>query len=232
MYSAILIFSLITVHVTAEILLYINVCGRRDPNLDQCIIDNINNLKGKLCDGLPELNIPSVKIYTLDKLVISDTSNTKIYIKNAQVTGLCDFDINYLHTDVEKLHFDFNLLFKWIQINATYDFDIRLLVPFAYKGMVYITTGMQIINVKKYVYVSKLKLNIDLKKYNAEYDFNDNTQLSQFREIIRNFVGNNQEEIIKTLKPILEETISKRIILISNDIVKEFTYEELFPDRI
>jgi len=83
---------------------------------------------------------------------------------------------------------------------------------------------------KNYTYVSKLKTNIDFKNYNAEFDLNE-TKLEQFNKIVKDFVGNNQEEIIKILKPVLEETISKRILLISNDVVKHFTYEELFPDR-
>lgn len=83
---------------------------------------------------------------------------------------------------------------------------------------------------KRYVYISKLKIDIDLKKYNAEFDLNE-TELGQLYEIIQDFIGSNQEEIIKILKPVLEETISKRVIWISNDIVKRFTYEELFPDR-
>lgn len=83
---------------------------------------------------------------------------------------------------------------------------------------------------KRYIYISKLNLNIDLKKYNAEFDLNK-TELGQFYEIINNLFGNNQDEIIKILKPVLEEAISKYIVSISNDIVKHFTYEELFPDR-
>jgi len=59
----------------------------------------------------------------------------------------------------------------------------------------------------------------------------DNSDLAQFYEIIKNFVGNNRQEIIKILKPVIEAEISRRIILISNNIVKQFTYEELFPDR-
>jgi len=84
---------------------------------------------------------------------------------------------------------------------------------------------------RNYTYISKLKINIDFKNYNAEFGLSE-TKLEQFNEIVNNFIGNNQEEIIKILKPVLEETISKRIILISNDIVKRFTYEELFPDQI
>lgn len=78
--------------------------------------------------------------------------------------------------------------------------------------------------------MSKIKLNLNIKGYDAKYDLNG-TEYSQLAEIINNFIGSNQEEVIKSFKPALEEAISKRVILLSNDIVKHFTYEELFPDR-
>lgn len=83
---------------------------------------------------------------------------------------------------------------------------------------------------KRYAYVTKVKLNMDIKNYNAQYDMNENSD--QLFTIIRHFVETNKEEIIKNLKPALEEIVSKRLILISNSIIKHFTYEELFPDRI
>lgn len=84
-------------------------------------------------------------------------------------------------------------------------------------------------NSKRYTYLALLKINLDIKSYNAQFDL-DNEQSGQLREIIHNFIGKNQEEIIKSLKPALEEAISKQIISISNGIVKHFTYEELFPE--
>lgn len=120
---------------------YINVCSRRDPKLDQCIKKNIDNIKNKICDGIPELDIPSNNPFFLDKLVISDTTNTKISLKNSEVLGICDFEIKYLHMDIDKLHCDIDLLFRRFQLNATYDFNIRLLVPIIQTELVYLTTG-------------------------------------------------------------------------------------------
>lgn len=121
---------------------YIHVCqNSRDPILNQCILENVNNLKDKICEGIPELDIKPNNPLILEKLIISDTANSKLYIRNAQVSGVCDFIVKYLHTDMDKLHFDVDLLFRKIQMNATYDFDIRLLVPIVQQGLVYITTG-------------------------------------------------------------------------------------------
>ncbi|KAL6255417.1 hypothetical protein P5V15_013752 [Pogonomyrmex californicus] len=241
MFVTVFIVTFIVNCVTAEIPSYIHVCGRRNPKLDECILENVENLKDKICEGIPELDIKPNNPFVLGKLDISDTPNSKISLRDTQVTGLCDFVVKYFHTDLENLHFDINLLFKRIQMNATYDFDIRLLVPIASKNPVYIITenveakvnmDMKIINKdnKRYVYMSKMKINLDIKGYDAEYGLN-NAELSQLNQVISNFIGNNQEEVIKVFKPALEEIVVKRILSLSNDIVKHFTFEELFPDR-
>lgn len=83
---------------------------------------------------------------------------------------------------------------------------------------------------KRYIYLSKMKINLDIKGYGAEYGLDD-ASLSRLNQVISNFIGNNQKEVIEAFKPALEEAIVKRILSLSNDIVKHFTFEELFPDR-
>ncbi|XP_029169744.1 uncharacterized protein LOC114939568 [Nylanderia fulva] len=241
MFAAIFTFALLVAYAAAAIPSYINVCGRRDPNLERCILDNINNIKPKICEGIPELDIPPNDPLILEKLVISETANNKLYMRDTKITGLCDFTINDFNLDMNTLHFDAKVSFGRLLMNSTYDFDVRLLVPIAQKGLVYITTDsvaadvnidMKIITKSgtKYMYLSQIKINLDIKDYDVKYDLNE-SDLGQLNEVIRNLIGNNQREIIDTFKPALEEIVSKRILLVSNDIVKHFTYEELFPDR-
>jgi len=68
-----------------------------------------------------------------------------------------------------------------------------------------------------------------MKNFKSQFENNDSDQL---RDIIQNFIGNNQKEIFATIKPALEEALSRTVLSISNNIVKHFTYDELFPDRI
>jgi len=100
-------------------------------------------LKDKICEGMPELNIKSNNPFLLDKLVIFDTPSAKLHFRDSKVMGLCDFIINTFHMDINKLHFDVDLLFKQIQINGTYDINLRLLMPVANKGQIYIITGIR-----------------------------------------------------------------------------------------
>ncbi|XP_011171045.1 uncharacterized protein LOC105203829 [Solenopsis invicta] len=243
MFAIVCAFVLIAAnYAAAEIPSYIHVCGRRNPNLDQCILENIDNIKYKICDGIPELDVPPSNPFVLDTLAIIETHNSKIYMKNTQMTGLCNFDVQHLHLEFDKLHFDVDLKFRRLQLNSTYDFDIRLLVPIVYKGPVYITTDnveakvnmdMKVVTKggKRYVYLSKMKINLDIKGYTAEYGLG-NMESSRLNEIISNFIGNNQEEVISAFRPAIEEAVVKRILSLSNNIVKHFTFEELFPDRV
>lgn len=46
--------------------------GFEEPNYDQCVSNSINNIKKKICTGMPELNIPPNELIIIDKLIIYD----------------------------------------------------------------------------------------------------------------------------------------------------------------
>lgn len=217
------------------------MCGRRDPNLDQCIKNNVDNLKTKFCDGIPELAIPPANL-NIDELLVVDAPKIKVYAKDSKITGLCDFTINSLRTDLDRLHFNFEVIFKGIQINTTYDLNLHILMPIAYKGPMYITIDNTDAKVDmdmklatkdgyRYVYISEFKINLNVQGYSYDFEMNE-TESKDLHDILIDFAEKNKKELLKIFKPVLEKEISKRVILISNDIVKLFTYEELFPDRI
>lgn len=240
MFAAVFVLTLVTAYA-AEMPSYINVCGRDDPNLNQCIVDNINNLRSKICEGLTDLGIPPLEPLNIKKLVISETSNSKIYINDVQITGLCDYVINSFTADLDKLNFDIDVSLNRIYLNGTYDIDVHILVPIAHKAPIYLTTDAASVKAsahaemankgdKKHMYVSELKTNIGLKGYDAKYGFNEN-ELGQLGQILGGLIGSNQEEFIERIIPSLEEEISKWIISIFNGLFKKFSYDEIFPDR-
>lgn len=84
---------------------------------------------------------------------------------------------------------------------------------------------------KDYVYLSNMNLDLDIKSFDADFSSFNDAEFSQLREIGQNLLGRNQQEIIRVLKPTIEKNITKHILRFSNKIVKNFTYDELFPDR-
>ncbi|KYN02903.1 hypothetical protein ALC62_06302 [Cyphomyrmex costatus] len=219
---------------------YFHVCGRKDPNYDQCITENIKAVKDKLCTGFPEINIPSYEPIVLDKVIIFDTNDVKLYLRDMKVYGFCDLVVNSVRTNLERNHFDLDILFRHLYLNATYDFDIRLLVRIANKGPVEATSenvrmkaGMDlktiIKNDKKHIYASKVNNILEIKSF--KHKFNDDTEeLAQLHSILNDVIANNKKDVIYAIKLAMEETVSKIIISIFNVIARS-NYEEIFPER-
>lgn len=83
---------------------------------------------------------------------------------------------------------------------------------------------------KKYIYISKINLKLDIKTLESKFDTNEE-ESSQLNEILSTFVGSNKEEMINRIKPSIEKEITEQLLKIGNNIVKHFTYDELFPDQ-
>ncbi|EFN85084.1 Circadian clock-controlled protein [Harpegnathos saltator] len=242
MFVATVTLAFVVAYVSAEIPSYIHVCGRKDPNLDECILKNVENLRSKICEGIPELNVEPLEPLYIDKIDIISTDNLKISVTDVYISNLCNYEIKYFHLDLAKKHFDVELLFKRIYINMTYGMDARILVPVAMKGKIGITSDnveakagidLKVINKngKEYVYVSNINLDIDIKEYKADLSSINDRDLALMRQLSENVISNNQQEMLRMLKPVLEDVVSKQIFRFANAIVKHFTYDELFPDR-
>lgn len=83
---------------------------------------------------------------------------------------------------------------------------------------------------KRYPYVSNMILNLDIKDFTSEYKSESLSE--QIKAILNDLLINYKKELIAIVKPAIEETSTKQVMHLSNGIVKHFTYEELFPDRV
>ncbi|KAL6428589.1 hypothetical protein ACFW04_007901 [Cataglyphis niger] len=238
MLSTLILFILI---IFFKIPSYINVCGRRDPNLNECVANNVQNLRDKICRGLTEMNLPSIESLNIDKLVLSETANNKIYLNNVQIIGLCDYIVNSVTIDIDKLNFIIDISFNQLSVNGTYDIDIHILVPIVYKAPFYLTSDdvrikgiiqaeLNTYKGKKHIFISELKTYVDIKRYDVQYNLNEN-EISQLGQIFEGLIGSNQEEFIQRLTPSLEKEVSNWLIQIWNNLSKKYSYDQLFPNR-
>ncbi|XP_011879799.1 PREDICTED: uncharacterized protein LOC105568603 [Vollenhovia emeryi] len=240
MLATLFIFALVTAHAM-EIPSYIRVCGRSDPNYDQCIVDNLNAVKYKICTGMPEFNVGPTEPIIIDKIVIYDTDSLKLYLRDAKLSGYCDFVVNSVHTDPDRLHFVIDITIKHFNMNVLYDFDIHVLVPLANKGLAIITSDNVLFkltldfkvatkNGEKQIYVSKANTNINITSFKYEFDESEK-ELVQLHQAISNVVDSNSEDIIRSVKSAAEKKISELVILVVNNITRS-NYEKLFPEKV
>ncbi|XP_011171038.1 uncharacterized protein LOC105203822 [Solenopsis invicta] len=227
-----------------DIPFYIRLCGRNSPNdvYGQCIKDNINNVKNTICSqGLPEFNVSPLEPIIIDKIVVYDRDSLKLIVTDAKVRDFCDLDITFINVHGDKLRFEAGALIKHITVDATYDFDIQLLVSLAHKGLIHVTTddlGVKLEvqlkevtkNNKTQMYISKTKSQIDITKYTFQFD-DEKEGLGQLHDILTKTINDNAKEIINKIKPSLELALSKTFMSVYNKVIYN-RFEQLFPDEV
>ncbi|KAL0101146.1 hypothetical protein PUN28_018773 [Cardiocondyla obscurior] len=135
---------------------------------------------------------------------------------------------------------EFEVLFEHLNLDSMYDFDIHVLVQLANKGKVHIATdkvkGKVVIDFKeatkdnvKQIYVGKTNTKLDINTFVYEFDDSEK-DLVQLHEVMRNTISENENDILKKVRPALEQIVSKTLLSLVNKITVN-RFEELFPDQ-
>ncbi|XP_011064370.1 PREDICTED: uncharacterized protein LOC105152043 [Acromyrmex echinatior] len=162
-------------------------------------------------------------------------------MRDVNIYRFCDFVVNSLYTDPDKHRFNLNSNFKRLHLNGTVDFDLRVLMQITHKGTsqiiidnvdikVEIRLANDTKNGKKYIYASKLSMNIDIKDFIYKID-ERRKELADFYKIVKDIINNNKEVIVKKVKPSIEKEISENVISVLNYVFRRINYEELFPEK-
>ncbi|XP_011705003.1 PREDICTED: uncharacterized protein LOC105460268, partial [Wasmannia auropunctata] len=239
LYNLILSFKLKQIFILF-IASYIHVCGRKNPNYGECIVDSINSARSKVCTGMPEYDIPPLEPVTIDKIVIYNTDNLKLSVEDSKIRGFCDFEIKSINISPDQLQFDVDFMLKHLEMDSTYDFDIRLLVSLANRGLVKVFAdnleGKLVIDFKietkndrTEIYASKVNVNLDVKTFKFEFDDSEKDMV-QLHEILSQTINDNQQDIINKVKPIFEKKFSEVVMTVANKIAYN-RKEQLFPDK-
>ncbi|XP_076172810.1 protein takeout [Ptiloglossa arizonensis] len=239
-FEELLIVAFVVVFANAEVPSYIQVCGAKNPKLDECVINSIQALSQKLKDGIPELDIPSSDPLTIDKVQIADMDNFKAVGSNIRLHGLPSYRINLLHLDLANRTIDIDVQFDEIKLTADYQVNVRILVPIAGHGPITMSTNdvkaksklkFKLVNHngKNYLYFYSMTIRLDVKDYT--FNFVAENFDKTLQEAVHEALGNSHQEILEATRPNLEKAISERCLEMANKICKHFTFDELFPDR-
>lgn len=113
---------------------YIKVCGRRNPNLNQCVINSVESLKPTLVNGIKELDVPSMEPLFMAKVALAELRDFKAFARNVSLFGLSKYNINDLEVGLEKKQMEIDLTFPEVRLTADYDVNAKILVPISGRG--------------------------------------------------------------------------------------------------
>ena len=120
---------------------YIQICGRRNPNLDRCVQDSVMKLLPKLYSGIPELDVPSLEPLDIEEIALANLKDFRAVATNVKLHGLSNFQVKYLQVDLEKRKIDIAIIFPKVIMKSDYDVAAKILVPINEKGPINIITG-------------------------------------------------------------------------------------------
>ncbi|CAD6236479.1 GSCOCG00008204001-RA-CDS [Cotesia congregata] len=211
----------------AQVPSYIKVCGRKNPQLNLCI---------------PELNVPAIEYLEIEEgLPLANSNEIKASAKQVKLLGLPGFIINNIKMDLNAKSIDIDVSFKEVQLEGDYDVTAKIIVPVSGKGPIKIdahdvtakvSIHYRLVNTKKgqRMHFPSMTCKLRIASYHSKFIPND-SQDATFSEAINSVINNSQQEILDGIIPSLERSISRKILELANKVTKNFTYDELFPDR-
>ncbi|CAH1399267.1 unnamed protein product [Nezara viridula] len=234
---------LVAVHhgAYAKIPEFIHVCNRNDPMIDQCILNSVESLKPLLLKGIPELDIPSLEPVRFPEIVIAKTSSFRAVGTDVVISGASNYKITSFKSNIPKLTFFIGLHFPYIQVDANYDVNMRILALILrgngplqsnntdINANAILKGHKEVRNGKTYAKFDALELKLKWKNYNVKLEnlFNGDRRLG---EAVNAALNQNKKELLDAILPTLERVVSNTLLDITDKITKNFTFEELFPE--
>ncbi|XP_066248169.1 uncharacterized protein [Euwallacea similis] len=227
--------------VSAAIPDYIKVCHRNDPKLPACIKESVEALRPVLQKGIPELDIPPIDPFRMQKVVIFDgvqIPNLKASMENLEVTGLGNFEISKVKLDVDKKIFRVAIKIPFLDMKGDYDFDSKLL------GSQVKSVGNIHANVTDIEGQAVMQGSVDEKNrlqfdsivcrfkvgdFNANMDNVLNEDLVLKQAVIQLLNNADKQQLVSMAAPYIEKRCSELLMKTSNKILQNFDYDELFP---
>ncbi|KAF7386009.1 hypothetical protein HZH66_011851 [Vespula vulgaris] len=224
---------------------YIKACKRHDPKINECIMNSIEELRGKLAEGIPELDAPAIEPLKLNQIRLlrgPTGARLDINLTDIEVNGPSTFKVRDLKANTDDVVFTFKVSFGKLNFQGKYQIDARLLLlKLAGQGeLVGNFTGYDsdvVLKAQKiyrdnnvYLHFERMKLNIRIGSANVYLSnlFGGDPVLGPASNEI---INANSALLLEEIRPVMESSLADLFTNVSNKIVKSFTYDELFPEN-
>ncbi|RVE47051.1 hypothetical protein evm_008333, partial [Chilo suppressalis] len=227
----------------ADIPPYIKVCQRNDPNVDKCIMNSVDQLRPKMINGIPELDVPGLEPLSLGQIALArgpQGAKLTAVVNDVKVRGPSNFIIEELTSDLDKNRFDFKLLLPRLDFTGKYKMDIQvLLLRLQGRGNITGTFKDYACNVtmkghketrgdEEYLQFDpfKVRLRVGQSSIYLTNLFDGDPVLGPATNRV---INENSQVFLQEISPVLERSLGELFREMANKITSKFTYKELFP---
>ncbi|XP_012538223.1 circadian clock-controlled protein daywake [Monomorium pharaonis] len=227
----------------AEIPPYMKICNRKDPEINTCVLNSIEQLRGKLKTGIPELEVPAIEPLILKHVRLArgpQAARLDVNLTNIQVFGPSTFKIRDLKIDPDNVLITFKVAFQKLDFRGKYKINAQILLLrlvgeggltgsfFGYECDCLLRSHKIVKNNNTYINFEKMKFDIMINKATVHLDnlFGGDPILGAASNEV---INANSHLLIDEIKPVLENALSELFTNIANKITGKFTYDDLFP---
>ncbi|XP_046746803.1 circadian clock-controlled protein daywake-like [Diprion similis] len=230
----------LVVSVDAKIPSYIHLCNRNDPDMSSCVENSVNELKPKMIQGIPELEVPPIEPLELGHINLNLGPGIKVEGRNIQLSGLKDFQIRKLSVNIKDDVFYMEIDVPKLLARGTYDIDTKIgsialkgtgplsLVGETVTGHITLHGKKIPKNNKTLYYFASMQLKLSIADYDLKLEGiggGDKT----LGEVTNKVLKDEKASILESVLPAIEEALSQYLLKSANNVCKHFTWEELFP---
>ncbi|KAK5639912.1 hypothetical protein RI129_010723 [Pyrocoelia pectoralis] len=218
-----------------------------DQKIGDCIKDRIYELKPRLMDGIPELNLPPIEPLQLPLFELNTGNPNSNVAFNAKVSdldveGLKDVEIEQLDLNTENKTFEIKI--KLPSVSGVGKYEVKgkvLLFQLQSKG----TFTADLRNVESYTKIPIEIVSRDGKKYvsfsndhseqwstfgTAKLHFENLFANKDINDQVNAVINENIVELASDVTPLIHTAVHKMITEILAPIFNDYSIDELFDD--
>ncbi|KAK9505256.1 hypothetical protein O3M35_009347 [Rhynocoris fuscipes] len=215
------------------------LCSKKDPNINECVKNAIQETLPKFISGIPSLEIASLDPFHIDSLVIDSKKddgspvNIDLSWNNCYITGIksakiksakADWDNNMVSFEAVitdpvdiKGHYSVDGIILILPIKGTGTFDIKLE---GLRAHIKVHGRTEVVDGEKYMKVDRLAYTFDVDHMEVNYDnlFSGDPVLG---ETMNAFLNENWRDILAEMTPSVEASFSSFFERIARKVFDE-----------
>ncbi|XP_039430729.1 uncharacterized protein LOC120413840 [Culex pipiens pallens] len=214
------------------------VCPADSANVTACIIEAVQTIKEPLITGDYGDGVKGIVLdpYVINKLEVNRGPSFKASLKNVLITGVRNFQIEKLRTDLRKKKFLVAVTFPDLVVRGQYKLEMNIVLlkltgngPFNLTDDPLLKVNLEFYTDKKNVVFTR-PVHVDLEFVHPQLYlgnlFNGDPKLEA---IDNQAINDNPNILLNELKPELERHFEESFYQIASTITKGASADELFP---
>ncbi|CAL8071973.1 unnamed protein product [Orchesella dallaii] len=198
--------------------------------LNKCLQQVLKDLKPRLAEGVPEINLPAMEPLKLENVAFQQGSGPVRIVAeftNVEVSGLSNFTQSDFWVDVPKKTLDFDLILPQLTLVGNYELSGNLFfIPIGGNGDFYLNLGgtrakgvsklgvfRNDTQAKVVVKKTDVSLEIETIKVHLTNLFNGDPLLGT---VINTFLNENSQEVFEEIKPQIGTQVGELLSLLAN----------------